>query len=273
MSVLEWLMPPPDRGRSRLLVFGTRGPERLAPGLHNGKSESLPSCCWPFRWCWRWCWSRCLPWSTSSGWAGWARMRWRRWDSPSRCWRWCSPSAWVWRCRRPPWWRGASAKRIPRMRPLPVCRRSVVGLAISLVLGIPAGILCAAIAARDGRIAGNRRRRVGLRAHRAGRMRRDHHALPQQRDFPRRRRCGDRDAAAVGVEHHQPGARSVPDLRAWAVSAHGRDRRGAGDVYGRSIGVLYQFYRLLKGTERIHVLAATSALECARDDAAAARFA
>ena len=41
---------------------------------------------------------------------------------------------------------------------------------------------------------------------------------------------------------------------------------------GRSIGVLYQFYRLLKGTERIHILARHLRLECARDAAAAACF-
>jgi hypothetical protein len=73
-----------------------------------------------------------------------------------------------------------------------------VGLGISLVLGV----LRAGITSRDGRFAGDRGKRVGLCADCAGWLRRNHHALPEQRDLSRGRRCGDCDAAAVGVEHH-----------------------------------------------------------------------
>ena len=38
------------------------------------------------------------------------------------------------------------------------------------------------------------------------------------------------------------------------VSPPGRDRRGLATLTGRSIGVLYQFYRLMRGTERLRIL-------------------
>ena len=49
-------------------------------------------------------------------------------------------------------------------------------------------------------------------------------------------------------------SRSMPDLRARAVSELGVTGAALATFTGRSIGVLYQFYRLLKGTERIHIL-------------------
>ena len=98
--------------------------------------------------------------------------------------------------------------------------------------GHSGGDLCAATAAADGRFAGHRGHGLRLRAHRAGRMRRHHHAVSEQRHLSRRGRCGHCHAPAVGVEHHQPHPRSVPDFRPLgSVPAHGRDRRGAGHVY------------------------------------------
>ena len=167
-----------------------------------------------------------------SGSAGSAPMPWQRWASRSRCWRWCLPSASACRCRPRPWWRGALEKKTPRMRRLPECRSIVAGARHFAGAGDSCGDLCAGSAARDGRFAGDRGQRVRLCADCAGRLRRDHHALPQQRDLSRSGRCRDCDAAAVGVEHHQPGTRSLPHLRHRAVSADGRDGRGAGDLYG-----------------------------------------
>ena len=89
----------------------------------------------------------------------------------------------------------------------------------------------------------------------AGRLRRNHHAVPEQRDLSRGGRCSDCNAAVVGVEHHQPRARSVPDFRARSVSADGRDGRGS---WPRSRGArsacCTSSIGCCKGTERIHIL-------------------
>ena len=74
----------------------------------------------------------------------------------------------------------------------------VLGLAISLVTGNSGGNLCAGVAARDGRFARDCGEWIGVCADCAGRLRRDHHAVSEQRDFSRRGRCGDCDAAACG---------------------------------------------------------------------------
>jgi len=46
----------------------------------------------------------------------------------------------------------------------------------------------------------------------------------------------------------------VPDFWLGAIPETGRDGRGSSYPHRRSIGVLYQFYRLLRGTERIRIL-------------------
>ncbi len=73
--------------------------------------------------------------------------------------------------------------------------------------------------------------RLGLHAHCAGWRRGAAAAVSEQCDFPRRGRCGGGNAAALGVEHHQPGVGSVPHFRLGAVSSDGRDRSGGGDPY------------------------------------------
>ena len=97
--------------------------------------------------------------------------------------------------------------------------------------GHPGGDLCAAVASPHGSVAGHCGGRLGLRAHRAGRVWRDHHALSEQRHLSRRRRCGYRHAPAVGVEHHQPDPRPIADLWHRAVPASRGNRRGAGHMH------------------------------------------
>ncbi len=82
----------------------------------------------------------------------------------------------------------------------------VLGLTISLADRGSGGDLCAGVAAPDGSITRDCCGRCGVRAHCAGRLRSDRHAVPEQRDLPGCWRCGDCDAAAVGIEHHQPGS-------------------------------------------------------------------
>ena len=106
----------------------------------------------------------------------------------------------------------------------------VLGLAVSLAMGIPLGILRTASSARDGSVAAVVRFGSGYARIALGGCRRDHHALSEQRDLSGSGRCGDRDAAAVGVEHPQPDFRPVFDLRPGTVSAARRDGRCAGDL-------------------------------------------
>ncbi len=103
--------------------------------------------------------------------------------------------------------------------------------------------LCARTSAPDGRIACDYRDGQLVCADRAGRRKRRRRlALSEQRDLSWRGRRGDRDAAAVGLEHHQPRARPVLDFRAGTISAPRRDGRGACDVHGpehrRALSVL-----------------------------------
>src|SRR5206468_2460955 len=56
-------------------------------------------------------------------------------------------------------------------------------------------------------------------------------AISEQRHLPRRGGCGHRDAPALGVEHHQPGARSLPDLRLGTVPEAGRNGRGTRNLH------------------------------------------
>ena len=71
--------------------------------------------------------------------------------------------------------------------------------------------------------------RVVARLH-AGDVCRQRHgdaAVPQQRDLPRRRRPGHRDAHVVARQRHQHRRLPVPDLRHRPVSGNGGHRRGA----------------------------------------------
>ena len=107
----------------------------------------------------------------------------------------------------------------------------ILGLAISVLVGIPALIFAPTLLHLMGaspEIVGDGKR---VCADRVGRQRRGAAAVFEQCDFSRRGRCGHRHAAAVGVEHHQFDSGSVPDFRLGTVSATGRDGRGAGDVY------------------------------------------
>ena len=82
----------------------------------------------------------------------------------------------------------------------------------------------------------------------------DRHAVPDQRDLPRRGRRGDRDARALVGERDQHRARAVPDLRARSVPAARRHRRGGRDEHrprhGRAVRAVS---RLLKPGSRIDI--------------------
>ena len=85
--------------------------------------------------------------------------------------------------------------------------------------------LRAPVAAPDGRFGRHCRAGRRLCPNCARRQRRHPHAVSQQCDFPRSRRRRHRHAPAVGFEHHQSDSRSLPDLRAGAFPAPGRNRR------------------------------------------------
>jgi hypothetical protein len=91
--------------------------------------------------------------------------------------------------------------------------------------------LCAAAAAAHGSERGDCRGGQRLHADLPGRQLRRAAAVFEQRHFSRSRRCGHRHAAAVGFEHHQSGARSLPDFWLGTVSADGCNGCCAGDLH------------------------------------------
>ena len=209
-------------------------------------------------WCWRWCWNRCSRSSMFSGSAGWARMLWLRWESPRRCWRWSLQSGWVWRSPRRRWWRGGLVKKDPEGG----CRDGFGGAGdcagvcwISAVLGAAGGFAAPHLLQMMGASAeivavGSGYARVALGGCGAIIMLFLNNAI-----F---RGAGDASVAMrllwvsniINLILDQ--SCLIFGLR--AVSSSG----GYGDAatatfIGRSIGVLVQFWLLLKGTERIHI--------------------
>ncbi len=95
----------------------------------------------------------------------------------------------------------------------------------------PVRNICAEPAAPDGSVAGDRRNRQQLHQNLPGRKFCSTSALSQQRYLPRCWRRGHCHASALGLEHHQPGARSLPDLWLGTVPALRRNRRGFGNAH------------------------------------------
>ena len=172
--------------------------------------------------------------------------------SPSRCSRWSLPSALASHCRRRPWSPAASARKILKTQPSPPCRRLCLGSLISAALGIPAGIeaphLLRLMGASPAIVAtGSGYARIALGGCGAIIMLFLNNAIFR----------GAGDAAIAmrllwvsniinlildpclifGLGPPSPTLASPAQL--WPRST------------GRSIGVLYQFYRLMRGTERI----------------------
>ena len=120
--------------------------------------------------------------------------------------------------------RRAARRGRPRSAP---CRRSSSRVLVSLPFAV-VGIVCAQDLLRlMGADAWTHRTRLPLHAMDARRQRRHHAAVRHQRDLPRRRRRGGRDARAVGGQRPEHRARPDPDLRARADPGAGH--RGRGD--------------------------------------------
>ena len=102
----------------------------------------------------------------------------------------------------------------------------MLGVTLSAGLGVLFGWFAPDILRLMGATPADRRGRRELHAHHARRQRHGVHDLPDQRDLPRRRRRGDRDAHVVARERAQHRARSVLHLRLGPVPRAGRDGCG-----------------------------------------------
>ena len=130
----------------------------------------------------------------------------------------------------------------------------MLGLAISLLIGIPAGIFAPELLQRDGRIAGDRHDGSGYARIALGGCGAIIMLFLNNAIF---RGAGDA-AIAMRLLWVSNIINLVLDpcliFGIGPFPRMGVTGAALATFTGRSIGVLYQFYRLLKGTERIHVL-------------------
>ena len=166
------------RGRAEFLVFGTRGAERLAPGLHNWKSESRHSAAGHSHGPRNGvgvavCGHGCVLGGQARGQCG-GDGRHNRVNAGAGVRHRAG-------CRTVHNRDGGAADRREGSGGCGDCRSAVDFCRARHFAGArdSCGDLCAGVAARDGRIAGDRGERVRVYEDCAGRLRRGHHAVSE----------------------------------------------------------------------------------------------